>query len=189
LYICKELVARQGGQIWAKSTPREGAVFCVTLPIFSLPYLIAPALRREPHTQGPISLVVTEIASPLGWLSDAARAEQSPGIRELLHGCLHSDLDILLPKMGSPGATELFFILAITDEIGCAALTKRIQERLDRCEPLLRASLTAKASYRALEAVKRNARESMKGFVERVAVQVQQALNEELSLRMVLNGQ
>jgi signal transduction histidine kinase len=188
LYICKELVTRQGGQIWAKSTPREGAVFCVTLPIFSLPYLIAPALRRERHTQGPISLVVTEIASSLGWLSDAARAEHSPGIRELLQGCLHSDLDILLPKMGSSGATELFFILAITGEIGCVALTKRIQERLDRCEPLLQASLTATTSYRSIEAIKRNAMESTKGFVDRVAVQVQQALNEELSLRMVLNG-
>src|SRR6202140_5446424 len=46
LYICKELVTRQGGQIWAKSAPGQGAVFSVTLPIFSLPNLISPALEN-----------------------------------------------------------------------------------------------------------------------------------------------
>src|SRR4030081_1006845 len=43
LYICKELVTRQGGHIWANSTPGHGAVLSVTLPVFSLPDLIAPA--------------------------------------------------------------------------------------------------------------------------------------------------
>src|ERR1700691_1130423 len=43
LYICKDLVTRQGGQIWAKSTLGNGSVFSVTLPIFSLPNLMAMA--------------------------------------------------------------------------------------------------------------------------------------------------
>jgi signal transduction histidine kinase len=188
LFICKELVARQGGQIWVKSAPGKGAVFFVTLPVFSLPNLIAPALKRERHTEGPITLVVTEIGSKTGWLSAEVRAEQSQGVRETLQRCLHSDLDILLPKMGLVGATELFFILAITDEIGGEAIAKRIQERMGDYEHLQQAGLTTSTSYRSIEAIKRNARESMKDFVEKVAAQIQELMDEETSSRMVKNG-
>ena len=151
LYICKDLVTRQGGQIWAKSAPGQGSVFSVTLPIFSLPKLIAPAFRKERRTERPITLVVTEIGSQTGWLSNEVRAEQSRGVRDLLQRCLHSDLDILLPKMGSAGAAELFFIVAITDEIGGEAISKRIREQLDSSEHLRQAGLTLSTSYRSLE--------------------------------------
>src|ERR1700735_5676975 len=57
LYICKELVTRQGGQIWAKRTPGEGSVFSVTLPIFSLANLISPAFRKEVRADRPVTLV------------------------------------------------------------------------------------------------------------------------------------
>jgi signal transduction histidine kinase len=77
LYICKDLVTRQGGQIWAKSAPGQGAVFSVTLPIFSLSILIALAWRREARTETPLTLVVIEIGSQTGWLSDEVRTEQS----------------------------------------------------------------------------------------------------------------
>ena len=36
LYICKELVMRQGGTIWAKRRPQNGSTFSFTLPVFSL---------------------------------------------------------------------------------------------------------------------------------------------------------
>ena len=36
LYICKELVMRQGGTIWAKLRPEKGSTLSFTLPIFSL---------------------------------------------------------------------------------------------------------------------------------------------------------
>src|SRR5260221_13352285 len=80
LHICKELVMRHGGDIWAKSMLGQGSVFSVTLPVFSLATLIAPAIRRQRRTEGPITLVVTEISSPTGWLSDEAPAEQAHGI-------------------------------------------------------------------------------------------------------------
>lgn len=185
LYICKELVTRQGGQIWAKSVPGQGAVFSVTLPVFSLPKLIAPAFRKRIC---PITLVVTEIGSQAGWLSDEVRVEQSHGVRDLLQRCLHSDLDVLLPKMGFAGAVELFFIAAITDGIGGEAITKRIREQLDGCEHIQRAGLTISTSYRSLEAVKPNASESMEDFLEKVATKIQELMNEEISSRMVGNG-
>ena len=35
LYIAKQLVGAQGGQIWAESTPGQGTTFCFTLPKYS----------------------------------------------------------------------------------------------------------------------------------------------------------
>jgi len=34
LFICKELVTRQGGRVWVTSEPGEGSSFCFTLPVF-----------------------------------------------------------------------------------------------------------------------------------------------------------
>jgi signal transduction histidine kinase len=188
LYICKELVTRQGGQIWVKSAPGQGSVFSVTLPLFSLPTLIAPALRRGRRTGGPVTLVVTEIGSQTGWLSDEVRTEQSHKVRDLLQRCLHSAVDVLLPKMGSAGAAELFFIVAMTDRIGGEAITKRIREQWDGCEDLQQAGLTFLTFYRSLDTIKRSASESMEDFLERVAAQIQELMNEEISSRMVENG-
>jgi len=188
LYICKELVTRQGGKIWAKSAPGQGAVFSLTFPIFSLPNLLAPALRKERRTEVPITLVVTEIGALTGWLSDEVRADRCREIRHLLQQCLHSDLDVLLPKMGFAGAVELIFIVATTDGIGGEAISKRIREQLDSCEHIQQAGLTLSTSYRSLEAIKRNASESMEDFLEKVATNIQELMNEEIASRMVKNG-
>ena len=186
LYICKELVTRQGGQIWAKSTPGEGSVFSFTLPIFSLPALISPAFRKQGRTNGPVTLVVTEIGSQSGWLSDDVRAEQSHGVREVLQRCLHSHLDVLLPKMGVAGPVELFFIVAITDAIGGEAISKRIQEQLhDHVE---QAGLTLSTFYQALAPARRNSTESLEDFLEHLAVAVQELINEQISSRRMVNA-
>jgi len=188
LYICKVLVTRQGGQIWAKSAPGQGAVFSVTLPIFSLSNLIAPALSRDGHTEDPITLVVTEISSQMGWLSEEVRAEISPPVRDLLQRCLYSDLDILLPKTSFAGAAELFFIVAITDGLGGEAITKRIRKQLDSCEHIKQSGLIVSGSYQSLEPIERNASESMEDFLENVATKIQERINEEISSRMVKHG-
>jgi signal transduction histidine kinase len=188
LHICQELVTRQGGQIWARSVEGQGSVFSVTMPVFSLANLIAPALKRERHTEGPLVLVVTELASQTGWLSNQARAEQSHIFGDLLRRCLHSDMDVLLPKVSSAGDVELYFIVAVTDGIGGEAITKRIREKLDD-EQIRESGLTLSTSFRSLEAIKRNASESMEDFLEKVANQIQALINEAISLRMVGNEQ
>jgi len=47
LYICKELVTRQGGHIWVKRRPQMGTTFSFTLPVVSLDTGVAPALLLE----------------------------------------------------------------------------------------------------------------------------------------------
>src|ERR1700730_3416874 len=75
LYICKQLVTLQGGRIWAKSVVGRGTVFSFTVPVFSLPKLIAPALLQEGRGDRTMRLVITELGSRTGWLSEAARSE------------------------------------------------------------------------------------------------------------------
>jgi signal transduction histidine kinase len=188
LYICKELVTRQGGQVSAKSALGHGAVFSVTLPVFSLPNLIAPAFRGEGRTEGPITLVVIEVGSQTGWLSDEMRRDQCREIRQLLRGSLYSDLDVILPKVGFGGAKELFFIVAVTDEIGGEAICKRIRKQLDGSEHIKQAGLTVSTSYRLLGAIKRNASESIEDFLKEAGAKLQTLVNEEISSRMVKNG-
>jgi len=186
LYICKDLVTRQGGQIWAKSALEQGSVFSVTLPIFSLPNLMAMAFGKEVRADRPVTLVVAELGSQSGWLSNDVRAEQSHGVREVLQRCLHSHLDILLPKMGVSEAAELFFIVAITDSIGGEAIKKRIQEQLQ--EHVGRAGLTLSTSYRSVPPIKRDSNESTEEYLEHVAAGIQELIKVEISSRMVVNA-
>ena len=46
LHICKELVTRQGGEIWAERRSANGSVFSFTLPIFSLGNVTAPVIQN-----------------------------------------------------------------------------------------------------------------------------------------------
>ena len=64
LYICKELVTRQGGRIWVESAPVQGAVFYVTLPVFSLPDMVDSLVRKARRNESPIVFVVAEIGAP-----------------------------------------------------------------------------------------------------------------------------
>jgi signal transduction histidine kinase len=183
LYICQSLVTRQGGKIWAKSELGQGSIFSLTFPIFSLSKLLAPAFSEERQTGCPITLVLTEIGSQTGWLSNEVRSDQCRCIRELLRGSLYSGLDILLPKMDSVGPVELFLIVAITDEIGGEAITKRIRKQLDNSESLQQAGLTHSTSYRSLEPMKRGSGESKEDFLERVSTDIQELMNQEISSR------
>jgi len=186
LYICKELVTRQGGHIWVENSPEHGgAIFSVTLPVFSLPNLIAPILRRASRTDGSITLVVAEIGSQTGWLSDEVRATHSHEVRYLLQRCLQSDLDVLLPKIGSAGAAEFFFIVALTDQIGGEAIAKRIQEQLDGSEYVRQAGLTHSTSYRVVETVRQHIRQSMDDFGKKVATQILEFINDEIASRRI----
>jgi signal transduction histidine kinase len=185
LFICKELVNRQGGNITVKSKIGEGSTFSVTLPIFSLANLLAPAFRKDHHTENPLTLVVTELRSEDGWLSAKLRAEHSFWVRDVLGRCFNSDRDVLLPNLSGMAGPELFFIVALTDAIGGEAITRRIREKLEGSEQLSQAGLTFTTSYRALGSVRRTPNESMEKFLEQVAAKIHEAMDDISSSRTV----
>ena len=185
LHISKELVTRQGGQIWARSELGKGAVLSFTLPIFSIASLISPALRIERPAENSIALVVTKLRSQSGWLS----RESSHQVRVVLGRCMHSDLDVLLPKMGPATETEFFFIVAATDEIGGEAITQRIREKLAGCDYIHQTGLTYSASYSLVRLANRNSNELIEDYVERMAMKIQEMVDEGISVKVVKNEQ
>jgi len=188
LYICKELVTRQGGQIWAGAAPGQGAVLSVTLPIFSLPNLIAQIIKRMSGSQRTVTLIIVELGSETGWLSDEARSEHTQGVRDLMQQCLHSDRDVLLPKVSSAGAAELMFIVAVSDADGAESLSSRIRTQFKASEPARAAGLTLSSSHRPLAMARRSAVDMMDDSLNSIAGALEQQINHELSLRMVANG-
>jgi hypothetical protein len=184
LYICKELVVRQGGRIWVENKPLGGAIFCVTLPIFSLPDMVDSIVRQAKRKDSPLSFIVAEVRSRDGWLSEDLRAVHAQGIRELLQRCLHSDLDVLLPKIGPAGDVELFCIVAVTDQIGGDAIIRRIHRRMDRSDYVQHAGLIVTTSYRLLGSVEVDVSEASPGPVSRMSGKIQEFLAQERLARI-----
>jgi signal transduction histidine kinase len=150
LYICRELVVRQGGEIRATSVPGAGATLSFTLPVFSLEALIEPAVRAAARRATSLVLIVTQIDTSGGCFSPELRAETSRRIRELLARGLHSDLDVMLPSIGGPAAEGVFFIIAVADEIGGEAIARRVRDQLHRYEQIHQSGLSSTVSYRVL---------------------------------------
>ena len=188
LYICRELVARQGGRIWAASAPGEGTVLSFTIPVFSMCNLLAATLGDIALTPGPVTLVVTQMGSQTGWLSDEARAEHSHGMRELLQRCLRADQDVLLPKMGSSGPVELFFMVAATDLVGGETLAERIQCQVESGDSAVNADLVISTCSHAVRRTRQGVGVSLNAPLEALAETVHSMVNDELSSRMVACG-
>jgi len=185
LYISKELVARQGGSIWVRSEPQKGSSFFFTVPIFSLASLIGPILTNEVKPDDAIAVLVVEMDSQDGWLSPDVRIAMSNVARALLQRCLLPDLDVVLPKMDSGDAQELFFAVACTNKQGAEVMSRRVREQFRRSERLQQAGLTFTVSCDFLPPISRNVNEPMGEFVGHVAAGVQEHINAMMIARSV----
>ena len=153
----------------------------------SLNTLVAPALACGPLSERPVTLVVLEISSETGWLSNELRAEHAHGVRHLIKRCLHSEMDVLLPKMGSSGAVELFFIVAATDARGADAIAKRIQKQLAGSEYIQKAHLGVATYYRPVGPLEERANETPIEISSRITSELQSMMDRENSARMGAN--
>jgi signal transduction histidine kinase len=185
LHICKELVSRQGGEIWASSVPGEGSTFSFTLPVFSFSRLMAPAFGERNLSESQITLVMTEVGSQKGWLSEKVRRDCSHWVGGILQRSLNSKKDVLLPKMDLPDAKELFVVAAVTGEVGGEAITKRIREKLLGFDEILQSDLIFSTFYLTLPLMQRSAEESRESFVEKVAAKIQESIDERCIARMI----
>ncbi len=176
LYICKELVTRQGGQIWVKGQAQRGSTFSFTLPVFSLDASIAPLFRDDQWPAESVALVMVEICLMDAWSSRAAQDEWSREASSLVQRCLLPELDVLVPAMSSSAEGERFLfvvrapaqgaqvIAAFVDEQGASVLATRIREQFDRLPHLKQTGLTVSVSYSLLEPFPPNAGTPTKGF-------------------------
>jgi len=151
LYICKELMDRMNGHIWAESEPEHGSSISFLVPIFSLQDLIAPILMH--HDRSVDTLAVLEVgvlATQLNHGCHKLPERVSRAVAERLQRCMLPDLDVLLPKLRSEADGESFLVVAAANETGADVLVKRIQEQLEQCQELQQTGLSFSVSCRLM---------------------------------------
>ncbi|MGD0571054.1 MAG: CHASE3 domain-containing protein [Candidatus Sulfotelmatobacter sp.] len=179
LFICKELVTRQGGEIWVKSDPLKGSTFSFTLPVFSLNNVIAPLLKDDRWPAESVALVMSEIYFA-GDGSSNFQQEWRREVRDLVQRCLLPNLDVLLPKMSYGAEGERFFVAAFADEKGASILAKRIREQFECLPHPKRTDLTLSVTYTMLKPFPLEGGSSLESMVTTMATNLEESIKSQI---------
>ncbi len=182
LYISKELVRLQGGQMWVESQLSHGSTFIFTLPLFSLAKFLAPIISHRGRLRDSLSLITVELTPLL-----TPFAGNWDDIREyclqILEPCILGDKDAVLPALGHSAQSESLVIVASTDEHGATVVERRIREQLERSERL-RANFAFKLSSLGLKLPAAADHEPIEKLVQQVADSI-----TEITMRTLRRGQ
>jgi PAS domain S-box-containing protein len=151
LFICRELVTRQGGQIWVQSTLQKGSTFSFTLPIFSLKQFMTPLLKNKKWPRESAALITVEICDRKEYPPTQGQKDGHRDVRELIRSCLMPNFDILLPQGICASETERFLVAAFADGKGASVLSKRIREQLEGCTQIAGSGSTVTVFHTMLD--------------------------------------
>jgi signal transduction histidine kinase len=127
LFISRELVMRQGGNIWVDPTPAGGSVFRFTVPIFDLHQILGQRVLEDGVLRPSITLIT------IGVNIDDHRGEGllvdrgQRALRDLVERTVYGDRDVVLPSLNPAVTTFEVAIVASTDAVGANALAARVR--------------------------------------------------------------
>ena len=176
LHIAKDLVTRQGGEIWVSSEEGVGSRFSFTLPIFSLAALLKPILCYEQKPGEAMAMISLKIEYRDG--SPDLPKDVLEEARAIVQTCLRPDTDVLLPNIDAATEHTLFFVLAHTVTDGAEIIADRMLSQLRRQQEQQPNDLTFATSYSFLPPLLRRENESQEMLAERLAAQVRAQINE-----------
>lgn len=182
LYICKELVSRQGGTMQIESTPGSGSTFSFTVPVFCLDNAIAPLFKNGRWPGAAVALVAVATRFPGGAPSPALRQEFSTRVRSVLRQCLFPDVDVLLPRIGHSD-DDRAYVAAFAEPTGAAALAGRVRGQLESDRRPADPAINVAVSYRMLQPAPVAADAPEEAVVASMAALFESSMNEDAASR------
>ena len=175
LFICHELVTRQGGRISVAPGIEKGTIVSFTVPVFSLNLLLAPLLENNRWPAPSLALMTVDFEFP-----GVPQATPKPDIaleaRAFVRHCLQPDLHVLLPSGGPWPRGERFFVAVFADEPGVTVLCTRIRTQFTGHGPLTQAQASMSVAFTMLPPFAQDAGTTHETAVEAMVLMLDQAI-------------
>jgi signal transduction histidine kinase len=174
LFICREIVTRQGGRIRLDTKPGEGCSFSFTVPAFGLAKALEPLASQK---GGALRLIRIELFPPSHLLAGNASGSLFNEAREILLRNVHAD-DVLLPEMSPVGGEGLFFVATAASAEVAEKVAKKLRGRLADHPQMQLNRVEPRAEADALLVPRENAEASAAAMADAVTRAVDAAFRE-----------